>query len=81
MTGPSNAQNQGKSYNADWEVLDPREQSYRDAFGDGLEIVLGDGADTLAAIAEGLNARNIHGPRGQRWTEPLLEAELERVGR
>ncbi len=38
-------------------------------------------ADTLAAVAEGLNAHNVHGPKGQRWTEELLEAELERVAR
>ena len=73
--------NQGKSYDADWEVLDPREQGYRDALGDGIEVVLGNGVDTLAAIAEGLNARNVHGPKGQRWTEELLESELERIGR
>lgn len=73
--------NQGKSYDADSETLDPREQAYRDALGDGLEIVLGGGADTLAAIADGLNARNVHGPRGQRWTDELLAAELERIGR
>ncbi len=81
MADPSKLQNQGKSYDADWEVLDPREQGYRDALGDGIEVVLGNGADTLAAIAEGLNARNVHGPKGQRWTEELLESELERIGR
>ncbi len=73
--------NQGKSYDADWEILDPREQAYRDALGDGLEIVLGGGADSLAALVEGLNAHNVHGPKGQRWTGALLEAELERVAR
>ncbi len=81
MGDVSNLQNQGKSYDADWEILDPREQDYRDALGDGLEIVLGDGADTLAALVEGLNARNVHGPKGQRWTEDLLESELERIAR
>jgi hypothetical protein len=73
--------NQGKSYDADWEVLDPREQAYRDALGDGLEVVLGGGADSLAAIVDGLNAQNVHGPKGERWTDELLEAELERIGR
>ncbi len=81
MAGASIIENQGKSYDADWEVLDPREQAYRDALGDGLEIVLGAGADNLAAIAEGLNAHNVHGPKGQRWSEDLIESELERVGR
>ncbi len=80
--GASNTlSNQGKSYDADWEVLDSREKAYRDALGDGLEIVLGGGAESLADIAEGLNAHNVHGPKGQRWTEELLEAELERLGR
>ena len=74
-------ENQGKSYDADWEVLDTREQAYRDALGDGFEIVLGSGAETLSAIVEGLNAHNVHGPQGQRWTEEILEAELERVAR
>ncbi len=81
MGDPAMQENQGKSYDADWEVLDPHEQDYRDALGDGLEVVLGGGADTLGAIAEGLNAHNVHGPKGQRWTDELLEAELERIGR
>lgn len=81
MSDPAIPPNQGKSYDADWEALDPREQTYRDALGDGLEVVLGGGADTLAAIADGLNARNVHGPKGERWTDDLLEAELERIGR
>ncbi len=81
MGDPATPENQGKSYDAEWENLDPREQDYRDALGDGLEIVLGNGADTLAAVAEGLNTHNVHGPKGQRWTEELLEAELERIGR
>ncbi len=74
-------ENQGKSYNADWEVLDASEQTYRDALGDGLEVVLGDGAETLSDIVKGLTAHNVHGPKGQRWTKELLETELERLGR
>jgi hypothetical protein len=81
MGNNTNLQNQGKSYDADWEVLDSREQDYRDALGDGFEILLGIGVDTLATLVEGLNGRNIHGPRGQRWTEELLESELERIAR
>ncbi len=38
--GAAKPDNQGKSYDADWEILDPREQDYRDALGDGLEIML-----------------------------------------
>lgn len=73
--------NQGKSYDADWEILGGQDKAYRDALGDGLEIVLGDGAETLAEIVEGLNTHNVHGPKGQRWNEELLETELERLGR
>ena len=72
--------NQGKSYDADWEALDARERIYRDALGDGLELVLGEGADTPEGISDGLNAHNVHGPDGARWTAALLEAELERLG-
>ena len=74
-------ENQGKSFDADWEVLDDRENTYRDTLGDGFEIVLGEGAKTPAAIVKGLNAHNIHGPKGQRWTEQLLVSELKRIGR
>ena len=76
-----NPENQGKSYDAEWETHDPDERAYQDALGDGLEVVLGAGADTLAAIIEGLNARDVHGPQGQPWTEALLEAELARLAR
>ncbi len=72
--------NQDKSYDSDWEALDEREAAYRDTLGDGLELVLGEGADTLAGISDGLNAHNVHGPGGQRWTAALLEAELARLG-
>ena len=81
MDNPEIIENQGKSYDAGWEVLDDGEITYRDALGDGFEIVLGEGAETLAAIVIGLNAYNIHGPKGQRWTEQLLESELKRIGR
>ena len=74
-------ENQGKSYDAGWEALDDREKMYRDALGDGFEIVLGDGAETLADIVKGLNAHSVHGPKGQRWTKQLLESELKRIGR
>ncbi len=50
--GAAKPDNQGKSYDADWEILDPREQDYRDALGDGLEIVLDDGGGTDEPLAE-----------------------------
>ena len=73
--------NQGMSYDAGWEVLDAKEQAYRDALGDGIEAVLGNNAETLTAIVDWLNAMNVHGPKGVRWTEALLESELERIAR
>lgn len=81
MANSSSTANQGRSYNAEWEVLDDKEKRYQDGLGDGLETVLGAGAETLAEIVAGLNDNNVHGPRGQRWTEPLLESELERIAR
>jgi hypothetical protein len=56
------------------------QKSYEDALGDGLEAVLAKGADTLDAIAVGLNEMNVHGPNGAKWTEALLAAELKRLG-
>lgn len=61
-------------YNAD-----PVEQAYRDALGDGLEIVLGNGASTLSEVVQGLNAISVTSPLGKRWTEALLESELRRL--
>ena len=74
-------ENQGKSYDAGWEALDDGEKMYRDALGDGFEIVLGEGAETLADIVKGLNAHKFQGPKGQRWTKQLFESELKRIGR
>lgn len=53
---------------------------YENALGDGLERVLGAGAETLAQIAAGLNAANVSGPDGKAWTESSLAAELHRLG-
>ena len=53
--------------------------NYQDRLGDGLEIVLSKGADGLTAIADGLNAINVTGPRGEHWDERLLASELARL--
>jgi hypothetical protein len=60
--------------------LSTQRKSYEDRLGDGLEIVLSNGAETLEAIAEGLNAINVSGPRGERWDAALLAAEFGRLG-
>ena len=54
-------------------------KSYEDRLGDGLEIVLNNGADSLAAIAEGLNEINVTGPKGERWDQRMIAAELKRL--
>ena len=58
----------------------PPNTSYDDLLGDGLQAVLGQGAETLAEIVKGLNEINVHGPNGESWTEGLLAAELKRLG-
>jgi len=44
-----------------------------------LEHVLSNGANSLDSIASGLNDINVTGPKGERWDESLLAAELERL--
>jgi len=53
---------------------------YENALGDGLEKVLGDGAETLEQLAAGLNACNVRQPDGSDWTKDTLAAELHRLG-
>jgi hypothetical protein len=55
-------------------------QSYEDALGDALEALIGEEVLEIDKIAEGLNARNVHGPNGERWDVGLLTAELARLG-
>ena len=73
--------NQGFGYDPIQRGLTDAEIAYRDALGDALEVVLGNGADNLAAIAAGLNALDLHSRNGERWTERLVEAELNRLSR
>lgn len=60
---------------------DPVEKGYRDALADGLERVLERGADGLADIVTGLNALSVTTMSGAPWSEELLAAELDRLGR
>jgi hypothetical protein len=69
-----------RTYDAVEHDLDPLEKAYRDRLGDGLEAVLGAGAEQLAEIVEGLNEHGVPGPKGLRWSEELLAAELRRLG-
>lgn len=61
-------------------MSDDLNKRYEDTLGDGLEIVLANGADDLGAIAQALNEINVTGPRGECWDEELLAAELSRLG-
>jgi len=69
-----------RTYDAVEYNIDPRDKAYRDTLADGLEAALGDGAEELSDIVQGLNDRNVPGPQGFRWTEELLTTELRRLG-
>jgi hypothetical protein len=60
--------------------LSEQRKSYEDRLGDGLENVLSNGADGLESIAGGLNEISVSGPKGEKWDEVLLAAELKRLG-
>ena len=55
-------------------------RSYEDALGDALEALINDEPPKIEDLVDGLNARNVHGPRGERWTVALLKSELSRLG-
>lgn len=55
-------------------------QSYEDALGDALEALIKEETLGIDALVDGLNARNVHGPRGEHWTVALLKSELSRLG-
>jgi len=55
-------------------------QSYEDALGEALEALIGEEVLEIDKIADGLNARNVYGPNGERWDVGLLTAELARLG-
>ena len=55
-------------------------QTYEDALGDALEALIRDEVLEIDDLADGLNARNVHGPNGARWDAELLKAELARLG-
>jgi hypothetical protein len=78
---PETLPNQGFSYDPIDQGLSEAEVAYRTALGDALEVVLGNGANDLAAIAAGLNELGLRGGNGERWTEGLVEAELNRLSR
>ena len=58
---------------------DPIEKAFRDALGDGLEKVLGAGAESMADIVTALNAASVTTRAGLPWTEETLTEELNRL--
>lgn len=77
----SNLSNQGLSYDPLDHGLGGAEIECRNALGDALETVLGNGANDLVSMSAGLNALKFCTPNGQPWTESLLAAELDRLSR
>lgn len=54
--------------------------NYEDRLGDALEVLLEQGADSLASLAEGLDRLGVAPPAGGKWTAAGLEAEFARLG-
>lgn len=63
-----------------WQTRSATPSEAENALADGLEQVLGDGAETLAQIAAGLNALHLAAPGNDVWNEASLAAELHRLG-
>jgi hypothetical protein len=56
------------------------DRSYEDILCDAFEALLKEGVRTAEGFVAGLNERNIHGPKGQKWTMELFVAEMGRLG-
>jgi hypothetical protein len=69
----------GLSFNPSHNTSDPVEAAWRDSLADGLERVLESGADSIEALADGLNRLSAGGRQGERWTPETLQAELRRL--
>lgn len=67
--------------NVPWQSRSRVPTAYEDSLAAGLEAAFKDGAKELAAIADSLNAQGILRNDGQLWSESLLAAELDILGR
>lgn len=54
--------------------------SFEDRLGDTLEALLEAGADSLDALADGLNRNGVTPPDGVPWTATTLATEFHRLG-
>ncbi len=67
------------SFNPNVYESDPVELAYRDRLGDGLEKLLGEGADSLEELVTGLNGLGVTSRTGEPWTTAKLELEFQRL--
>lgn len=80
VAGKGHIQKPGQTRNIIWQTRAAAPTEPENALGDALEKALGAGADSLAALASGLNSENLLAPDGSAWTEASLAAELHRLG-
>ncbi len=76
MTGiPGEAM--GLTFNPAFSNNDPIEAAWRMTLAEAIEEVLQAGAETIEALAEGLNTRHAGNRRNQPWTAESLASELQ----
>lgn len=67
--------------NVPWQSRARVPTAYEDRLAAGLEAAFTGGAADLATLADSLNTQGILRNDGQPWTESLLAAELDILGR
>jgi hypothetical protein len=70
----------GSAANLVWQSRTAAPTTDENRLADKLEQVFADGAETLADVVRGLNARGEHAPDGASWTEASFAKELKRLG-
>lgn len=80
VAGKGYIEKPGDVKNIVWQTRSHTPTESENALGHALESVLDDGAETLAQIVDGLNARDLVAPDGAKWTETSLANELHRLG-
>jgi hypothetical protein len=70
----------GSAANLEWQARAAPPTADENRLADLLEKVFADGAETLADVVRGLNARGAHAPDGSSWTEASFAKELKRLG-
>ena len=80
VAGKGYIEKPGQAKNIIWQTRSRAPTEAENALGDALVEALDDGAETLAQLADGLNARHLVAPDGSPWTAASLAAELHRLG-